>query len=131
MLGKHFAHNSERDLPKTTFSKGIFEGKIMGKEYSGVLLVVLGVLYSSMGREKLRKKANFNKIWLIEDWCMLVETLLQWEEFLKLEKMPINKVRKLRNKHRFLMHLIKKVLRRTSTALCAQVCPFLLEFAHN
>ena len=44
-----FARNSDRDLPKTTFSKGILHGKIMGKEYSGVMLIMAAIVQSNLG----------------------------------------------------------------------------------
>ena len=111
--GRLFSRQSDRDLPKTTFTKGIFQGKIMGKEHSGVLLLIAVVLQSAIGREKLKKNPNFHDSWLIDDWVLLVETMLQWEAFLKLDLMQKKHVRKLKEKHRYLMFLTKKVLRRT------------------
>ena len=116
-LAKHygaiFARNSERDLPKTAFSQGIFQGKIMGKEYTGVLLVALAVFKSALGQKILKKMRRFQIESRVEDWTMLLETMLQWESFLKLEVMQKKHVRKLKDKHRYVMYLMKKVLRRT------------------
>ena len=75
--GKLFQHQSDRDLPKTNFGKGIFQGKIMGKEYSGVLLVVAVILRSTLGQQLLKKVQNFKEQVLIDDWSLLVETMLQ------------------------------------------------------
>ena len=111
--GKLFQHQSDRDLPKTNFGKGIFQGKIMGKEYSGVLLVVAVILQSTLGRKLLKKVQNFKEDVLIDDWSLLVETMLQWEAFLKLDEMEKNHVKRLEHKNRYLMFLIKKVLKRT------------------
>ncbi len=44
---------------------------------------------------------------------MLVETLLQWESWLKSDKMEKRHVKKAQQKHRYIMYLIKKVGRRT------------------
>ena len=112
-LGKLFQHQSDRDLPKMNFGKGIFQGKIMGKEYSGVLLVVAVILRSTLGRKLLKKVQNFKEDVLIDDWSLLVETMLQWEAFLKLDEMEKNHVKRLEHKNRYLMFLIKKVLKRT------------------
>ena len=88
----------------------------MAKEYSGVLLLIATLLRSAEGRQILSscRKKNFNDDWLIADWSLLVETLLQWEAFLKQPEMPKNLVKKfLDKKHRFIMYLIKKVARRS------------------
>ena len=49
ILGKFFARQCDRDLPKTNFTKGIKEGKIMGKEYSGVVLLIAAILQTAKG----------------------------------------------------------------------------------
>ena len=114
VLGRFFARQSDRDLPKTNFSKGIFEGKIMGKEFSGVLLLIAAILQTDLGQTLLKKrKANFGKQWLIDDWALLVETLLQWEAFLKSDEMDRKHVQRLEKKHSFIMFLIKKISNRT------------------
>ena len=111
--GKLFMHNSDRNLPKTSFGKGIFQGKIMGKEYAGVLLVTAAILQSTMGQKLLKSSRHFKHDWQRIDWALLVETMLEWEAFLKQDQMDKNHVRKLQDKHRYLMYLMKKVLRRT------------------
>ena len=111
--GKLFMHNSDRKLPKTSFGKGIFQGKIMGKEYAGVLLVTAAILQSTLGQKLLKSSRHFKHDWQRMDWALLVETMLEWEAFLKQDKMDKNHVRKLQDKHRYLMYLMKKVLRRT------------------
>ena len=114
LLGKMFARQSDRDLPKTNFSKGIFEGKIMGKEFVGVMLLIAAILQTQKGRDVLKKvqKGHFKHHWLVQDWILLVETLLEWEAFLKLPKMELKHVKRLERKHQFVMYLIKKVCRR-------------------
>ena len=110
--GYLFARNSDRDLPKTTFSKGILHGKIMGKEYSGVMLIMAAILQSNLGRTILKNLKHFKKNSWLKDWSVLVETLLQWEAYLKLPEMELKHVNKLQDKHRVIMWLIKSVLRR-------------------
>lgn len=115
LLGKLMAHQSDRDLPKTNFAKGIFEGKIMGKEFTGVLLLISAILQTEAGRSILFKvqKGNFKKSWQVQDWVLLVDTLLEWEHYLKQPKMEVKHVNKLARKHKFLMYLIKKICRRS------------------
>lgn len=113
ILGKFFARQSDRDLPKTNFAKGIFEGKIMGKEFSGVMLLIATILQTQKGKDLLMKKKAFRAEGALDDWAMLVETLLEWEAYLKLDEMKISHVKRLRRKHVYLMYLIKRVLNRT------------------
>ena len=120
LIGRFFQHQSDRDLPKTHFAKGISEGKVMAKEFLGILLNIAAILQTAKGREILKTVksgkhkggAHFKEDWLIQDWSLLVETLLEWEAFLKLDKMPIKYVKKLKQKHKFIMHLMKKIARR-------------------
>ena len=116
LVGRLIAHQSERDVPKTNFSKGIFEkGKIMGKEFTGVLLIIAVILQVKRGRDLLKgtRKRNFKDSWQREDWSLLVETLLEWEAFLKLDTMKREHVTKLRRKHHYIMYLMKKIARRS------------------
>jgi hypothetical protein len=111
--GVLFTRQSDRDLPKTKFSKGIQKGKLMAKEFTGVLLVMAAILRSTHGRKLLgQKKRNFGQDWLIDDWLMLVETLLQWETWLKSDVMEVNHVKRAKLKHRYIMYLLKKVGKR-------------------
>ena len=115
LYGKFFAHQSDRDLPKTNFANGIFKGKIMAKEYTGVLLLMDVILQSGAGRRMLKsiRNGNFRHQWLIDDWILLVETILEWEAFLKLDKMETSLLERLKKKHRFIMFLVEKIAKRT------------------
>ena len=42
--GKLLTHQSDRDLPHTNFAKGIQKGKLMAKQYRGVLLIMAAVI---------------------------------------------------------------------------------------
>ena len=53
--GKLFARQSDRTLPGTAFSRGIQAGKLMAKDYRGVLLVMVAVLRSTQGQSILGK----------------------------------------------------------------------------
>ena len=115
LYGKLFKRQSDRDMPKTNFANGIQKGKIMAKEFSGVMLIIAAILRSREGRRLLSgsRKKNFRDAWLIRDWILLVETMLQWEAFLKLDQMKKKHVERLKKKHRFIMFLLKKVGNRT------------------
>ena len=43
------------------------------------------------------------------DWQLLINTLLQWEQWLKSNQMEMDHVKKLELKHRYVMYLMKKV----------------------
>ena len=114
-IGKLFARQSDRDLPKTQFGNGILKGKLMGKEMSGVLLLLAAVLQTSLGKELLKsgRGSKFKDQVVYDDWVLLIETMLEWEAYLKEEQMDVAHVKCLEKKHRYIMYLIKKVVRRT------------------
>lgn len=72
------------------------------------------LLRSTKGRTLLmeKKRRHFGTPELLRDWSQLVETLLQWERWLRSDTMEMRHVRKAREKHRFIMYLIKKVAER-------------------
>ena len=47
MHGKLMSRQSDRTLPGTNFAKGIMEGKVMAKDFRGVLLIMAAVLRST------------------------------------------------------------------------------------
>ena len=113
--GMRLARQSERDMPKTKFAGGITRGKLQAKEHTGILLCILAVLCSTSGEKLLRdrKKKNFAEVGLVEDWIRLVETLLEWEEWLKSPLMQYNHVKyRLQYKHQYLMYLMRVVGKR-------------------
>ena len=112
--GSLFGRQSERDIPKCKFANGIrLGGKLMAKEYRGVLLLMAVVLRSTEGQKMLKVNKNFAKPFLIKDWLLLVEMLLEWEAFLCEPRMQRKHVERLELKNRFIMHLIKKIVRRS------------------
>ncbi len=112
--GARFARQSERDMPKTKLGGGIRRGKLQAKEHTGILLCILAVLRSTAGQKLLmdQRKGNFAHTGQLEDWILLVETLLEWEEWLKSPRMERKHVVRSKNKHRYIMYLIKKVGKR-------------------
>jgi hypothetical protein len=109
-IGVSLTRQSDRDKPRTKFSRGIDKGKLMAKEYTGVLLIMAGLLRSEDGKNKLlnlpRHKFTENQL---KDWVMLVDTLLQWEAYLKAGQMKRKDVERLQKKHQWLLHLLKFV----------------------
>jgi hypothetical protein len=113
--GALLGRQSERNMPKSKFSKGIMGGKLMAKEFEGVLLLIAVILRSEKGRRLLRsaKSGNFAHDYQLDDWTMLVETLLGWVQWLKGDNMLRKHVKASEWKHRYLMYLYKKVIKRT------------------
>jgi hypothetical protein len=107
--GAVLSRQSERDFPKTTFYNGITTAKLMAREYTGVLLLILTVLKSDLGASILQKKKKFSEDFVLADWILLLETLLEWEAWMRSPTLQKDEVRKARTKHRYLMYLIKKV----------------------
>ena len=113
MYGKLLTHQSDRDLPHTNFAKGIQKGKLMAKQYRGVLLIMAAVLRSTMGRKLLMKRKSFGKEQGLSDWTLLVELLLEWEAFLCQKEMKRSDVVRLKEKHRFIMYIMRNVAKRS------------------
>ena len=94
MYGTLLRRQSDRSLPNTNFSKGIQKGKLMAKEYRGVLLIMATLVRSTKGRKLMGKKMGGENG--MTDWSVLVELLLEWEAFLCLKKMKIHHVKRLK-----------------------------------
>ena len=116
IYGALFQRQSDRNKPRTKFGKGILKGKLMAKEFSGVLLIMAVLLRSKAGRDILKsgRKKNFRGEEQIRDWTLLVETLLQWEAYLNLHQMEKKHVHRLKTKNRFIMFLLRKVANRST-----------------
>ena len=114
-FGGLLSRQSERDLPVTRFANGIKRGKLMANEHPGILLCMAAVLRSTQGHALLTKKTrHFGSDEAIRDWSQLVETLLQWERWLKSDSMEKKHVREAEQKHRYILYLLKKVAKRAS-----------------
>jgi hypothetical protein len=113
-------HDSDRDMPCFKFSNGILqEGKLMANEYPGVLLLLAVTMNSSEGRKRMlggRTAGTLSEVGGLDDWIMLVETLLTWELWLKSDRMALpSHVKRAKHKHQYLMYLIRKVGNRCSS----------------
>ena len=114
MHGKLLTRQSERDLPNANFAKGIQKGKLMARDFRGVLLIMAAVLRSTSGRSMLFKRKRFGGEAGLKDWTLLVELMLEWEAYLGEKKMKRSHVRRLEKKHRFIMYIMKQVADRSS-----------------
>ena len=56
--GFYLSRQSTRDMPRTHFANGVNVGKLMAKDYSGVLLCLACVIRSSTGRAEFAKQKN-------------------------------------------------------------------------
>jgi hypothetical protein len=91
---------------------GILKGKLMAKEYAGVLFVMAALLQTQRGKEMItgaRKKQHTTQSGQISDWVLLVELMLQWEGFLNLAQMEKKDAVRLKRKHNYLLFLLKQV----------------------
>ena len=109
VYSKLFARQSDRTMPGTAFSRGIQVGKLMAKDYRGVLLIILAMLRSTKGRKILNKYKSFKKESDLDDWILLVELMLEWESYLNEPRMYLKHVKRLEKKHRFIMYIMRKV----------------------
>ena len=110
--GRIMSRQSNRNFPKTRFNQGMRRGKLMAKECTGILLCIAAALQTTRGKELAWSRSAFGGENALSDWIMLVETLLQWEMWLKSDELPRNEVINAENKHRYIMYLVKKVGRR-------------------
>ena len=90
VYSRYFARQSDRTIPGTSFTKGIQVGKLMGKDYRGVLVIILAMVRSRKGRAVLNKYRKFKKESDLDDWILLVELMLEWESYLNKPQMSLN-----------------------------------------
>ena len=87
----------------------------MAKEYSGIFLVLLVTIKSPRGQEIMQHRRKlFRNDQTIADWIMLLETCLQWVQWLQSPKMPLKMVKRTPKKFRHIMYLMKRVSKRTA-----------------
>ena len=113
VYSRYFARQSDRTIPGTSFTKGIQVGKLMGKDYRGVLVIILAMVRSTKGRAILNKYRKFKKESDLDDWILLVELMLEWESYLNEPRMRLKHVKRLGQKHRFIMYIMRRVAQRS------------------
>lgn len=113
-MGYLFQRQSDRAYPRTKFTKGVQKGTLMAHEMTGLMLVLVATLRSSAGEKAILESNNdnFQTPEAISSWILLLETLLEFESWLKSSEMSVPVVFRLRTKVRELMTLIKVVGRR-------------------
>ena len=124
VYGKYLKHQSDRDLPDTHFAKGIQKGKLMAKQYRGVLLLMAAILRSSLGRRSLMTRKKFKKENGLRDWTLLVELLLEWEAYLCEKQMKRSHVTRLAKKHRYIMYIMLNVVAKRSEGMGLKLMKF-------
>ena len=113
-FGRLLSRQSDRDMPKTKFSGGIRRGKLMAKEYVGILLVLLITIKSPKGQAIMtHRNTYFRNPQIIRNWIMLLETSLQWVEWLQSAEMPLKDVERCPKKFQNIMYLMKRISGRT------------------
>ena len=118
LVGVFLQRQSDRDLPRTSFAKGVQAGRLQGHEMTGVILVLSGALRTTRGRETIltkaigKQKANFPNETAIAKWVALLETQLQYEAWLNLSEMEVRLVRRSGPKLREYMKMSTEVLNR-------------------
>ena len=110
VYGKFYVRQSDRTMPTTFFTRGIQVGKLMAKDYRGVLLIILTIVKSTKGRNILKsaRKKNFREDSVLNKWILLVELMLEWESYLNEPQMMAKHVKRLEKKHRYIMYIIRK-----------------------
>jgi hypothetical protein len=89
-VGVTLHRQSDRDKPRTMFTKGLMKGKVMAHEMRGVILVILASIRTTKGRNILMKnrgkaKNNFGTMKQVKDWCSLLQLWLQYEAWMNKE----------------------------------------------
>ena len=117
-VGCLFSRQSDRNKPRTSFSKGLKKGRLQGHEMSGLMLVIVAVLRTKAGRVAIRTESRKKQREHLDDngvkaWVDLLELHLMWEAWLKSDEMEVSDVMKSEEKVREIMDMEKKVWKRT------------------
>ena len=117
-MGLFFKRQSDRDLPRLVFSRGIQKGKLTAQEMTGLLLVLLATIRCVAGTDCLlrqcrgEQKKYFGNPTYIQDWVLMLETHLQWEAWLSQPGIPVYEIRRSKTKVRELMEMEKRIGKR-------------------
>jgi hypothetical protein len=112
IYGELLGRQSDRDLPDTRFPGGIRAGKINAKKFTGILLCLLMAISCTKGRKALEKKTKWRELGVIDDWILLIVTLLHWEAWLSSPKLKKTDVHRAKTKHRHIMCLVRHIAER-------------------
>ena len=117
-IGILLQRQSDRNLPRTTFNRGIQGGKLMAHEMSGVILVLNATLRSTEGRELILNtargdaKKHFPNEAAVARWIMLLEAQLQMEAWLREPEHDVESIKRADTKFREYMNMCKRVQKR-------------------
>lgn len=117
-IGMLLSRQSDKNMPRTTFSKGIKKGKVMAHEMSGILLVLSATLRSAKGRTTILTEARgdqkkyFKEDKDIRNWIMFLETQLQFGAWLKMPSQKVENIERCKTKIREYMNMSKRVSQR-------------------
>ena len=118
--GQLLHRQSDRNLPRTTFTDGIREGKLQAHEMTGVMTLILVTVRSTAGRNLLMNAKNSAKQReflgdenSMRDWIRVLEYHLMFEEFSKQKEMKVHHLERAKIKIRELMALTKHTAKRT------------------
>jgi hypothetical protein len=117
-MGYLFKRQSDRDVNRTDFSRGIKGGKLMAHEMSGMIVVLLAAMRTTKGRNLLftqcraTQKQYFGQMAFIHDWMLLLTSLLQCEAWLKEPELRVYDVRRFKTKVKEIMNMEKRIGRR-------------------
>lgn len=118
-VGVTLHRQSDRDKPRTMFTKGLMKGKVMAHEMRGVILVILASIRTTKGRNILmnskgKTKKAFGTMKQVKDWCQLLQLWLQYEAWLEKEDgHSVHYAELLKIKIRELLELEVKIASRT------------------
>ena len=119
-LGDLLRRQSERDMPRTSFQKGVQDGKVMAHEMGGVILVLDLSMRTTKGRNALLNDAtgaarqHFPSLQSVKDWMLLFESQLKFERWLNKPTMEVELVKRARTKFSELMQMNKHIAKRES-----------------
>ena len=114
-IGERLQRQSDRDVPRTNFPKGFSTiANLKGHEIVGCLVVMLFAIQTSNFRSIVSAKQQDQPGKLgdpqhVADWILLLESLLQWHQWLKEPNMTKKIVRRSVKSLQWLMRLFQKV----------------------
>ena len=124
-LGCTLSRQSDRDVPRTNFSRGFSSGSnLMGHEMAGCLLVKLFALHTTcfrsifnVGKKDPKKGVDDQRLCYsnhVRDWKVVVSSLLVWHQWMKQPTIPKKMVRRSHAAVQWLVRFVAEVAPRTS-----------------